>query len=242
MSYRSVVLGDGPEAYWRLGESSGVVAADETGNGHDGTYVNGPLLGEPGLVVADLDTSVGLNGLNEHVDVPAGLGVDAYTVELWFDLPVAVDKNSAPESLVNLNSSFDAVYLGDSTASFTNEIITIADGGGGRSAWTSDTASIPAGTHHLVAVWDGAKYDFTLDGVVLPTTVAGVPLLVPADNVEIGRRSNGDFYFEGLVDEVAIYAVALTAAQISNHYTVGLGASTWRERMAALYGFQQRSP
>ena len=58
-------------AYWRLGESSGNVAVDETGN-YNGTYVGTPTLGVDGLLVGDADTAVTFDGVNDYVemDVP----------------------------------------------------------------------------------------------------------------------------------------------------------------------------
>jgi hypothetical protein len=46
--YRSDVLADNPVGYWRLGETSGTTATDETANNHSGTYQNGVTLGAAG--------------------------------------------------------------------------------------------------------------------------------------------------------------------------------------------------
>jgi len=51
--YRATVLADTPLAYWRLGETTGTVAHDETGNGHDGTYIGGYTLGQTGALTGD---------------------------------------------------------------------------------------------------------------------------------------------------------------------------------------------
>jgi hypothetical protein len=48
MSYQGEVLVDSPVGYWRLGETSGTIANDETANNLDGTYVNAPTLGVAG--------------------------------------------------------------------------------------------------------------------------------------------------------------------------------------------------
>ena len=53
--YVDIVLADGPDAYWRLGESSGTVAT-ELVNGINGTYTGGVTLGWAGLV-AGTDTA-----------------------------------------------------------------------------------------------------------------------------------------------------------------------------------------
>ena len=54
-SYRQVVLDASPVSYWRLGETSGTSAADETG-ANPGTY-NNVLLGAPGALACDSNPS-----------------------------------------------------------------------------------------------------------------------------------------------------------------------------------------
>jgi hypothetical protein len=91
--YSSAVLEKGPVGYWRLGEQSGPIATDASGFGADGTYRGKPTLGQPGALVNDEDTAVGLNGpaSRDYVEIPdpathafsqptSGLGL---TVEVW---------------------------------------------------------------------------------------------------------------------------------------------------------------
>jgi hypothetical protein len=47
-TYQAAVTADSPSIYWRLGESSGTSAQDETSSGLTGTYLNGVALSEPG--------------------------------------------------------------------------------------------------------------------------------------------------------------------------------------------------
>jgi len=46
VSYVGEVVGGRAGAYYRLGESSGTVAADSSGNGGDGTIAGSPLMGK----------------------------------------------------------------------------------------------------------------------------------------------------------------------------------------------------
>jgi len=87
-AYRLVILAAKPVGYWRLGESSGAAAADETGNQHDGKYVGRPKLGEPGAISGDSNSSITLDG-KSYVEIPddpafsqptSGAGL---TVEVW---------------------------------------------------------------------------------------------------------------------------------------------------------------
>jgi RHS repeat-associated protein len=83
-AYRDMVVGDGPEAYWRLGESSTTIAGDQTG-AHNGTYAGGPALGHAGALISETDTSVGFDGVNDGVtavDQP-WRSTTGFTVESW---------------------------------------------------------------------------------------------------------------------------------------------------------------
>lgn len=64
-SYADAILADSPYAYYRLGESSGTVAADSSGNGRTGSFVNSPTLGVTGF--NDGDTGTTFNGTNQSV-------------------------------------------------------------------------------------------------------------------------------------------------------------------------------
>jgi hypothetical protein len=87
-AYRSAVLAMNPVAYWRLGETSGTTAVDETGNGHNGTYVGNPNLGQPGAIQGDPNTAVQFNGTN-YVEIPSSPNFsqpasnNGLSVEVW---------------------------------------------------------------------------------------------------------------------------------------------------------------
>src|SRR5215204_2208436 len=66
--YADNVLADSPASYWRLGESSGTVAADAAGN-NPGVYTGGVTLGVPGGLANDLNTSASFDGVNDSVAV-----------------------------------------------------------------------------------------------------------------------------------------------------------------------------
>jgi hypothetical protein len=87
--YQQLVLAAGPVAYWRLGEAAGAtVAADETGNKHDGRYHGTPRFGEPAALRGSRNGAVALDG-NTYIEMPddpafsqptSGQGL---SVELW---------------------------------------------------------------------------------------------------------------------------------------------------------------
>ncbi len=87
-AYRLLILAAKPAGYWRLGESSGVVAADETKNHHNAWYMSQPKMGAPGAISGDPNSSITLDG-KSYVEIPdhpafsqptSGAGL---TVEVW---------------------------------------------------------------------------------------------------------------------------------------------------------------
>jgi hypothetical protein len=72
--------------------------------------------------------------------------------------------------------------------------------------------------HHLVGTYDGANTCIHVDGVRLGCAAASKMYYQP-DQVAIGR--DGGFsgsYFNGSIDEVAIYGAALSPAQVQSHF------------------------
>lgn len=57
-TYAALVMASSPNAYWRLGETSGTIAIDTTGAGRNGTYSrNASLTTTAGLLVGDSNTA-----------------------------------------------------------------------------------------------------------------------------------------------------------------------------------------
>src|SRR5690242_2948822 len=71
LTYQAAVLKSKPVAYWRLGEARGPTARDATPQKHHGTYHGTPLLGQPGALLGDNDTSIRLDGKRSYVEIPS---------------------------------------------------------------------------------------------------------------------------------------------------------------------------
>jgi hypothetical protein len=90
-AYARAVLADAPVAYWRLGERRGPTAHDTTGHGHRARYVGAVGQDQPGVIAADPDRSIRLEGprTKAHVAGPDGEAFSVatsgrgLTVEVW---------------------------------------------------------------------------------------------------------------------------------------------------------------
>src|SRR5262245_61394462 len=86
--YRKGVLAKGPVGYWRLGESEGPTALDETANAHDGMYFGKPTFATPGAIYGDPDAAAQFNGTDgvvipNSVDFSQPTSGYGLTVEVW---------------------------------------------------------------------------------------------------------------------------------------------------------------
>ncbi|MEI6221600.1 MAG: LamG-like jellyroll fold domain-containing protein [bacterium] len=74
--------------------------------------------------------------------------------------------------------------------------------------------------YHLVGVYDGSEVIIYVDGTERSRTTISGALNTNANPVYIGA-TNGQKYFNGVIDEVSIYNRALSAAEINRHYLRG---------------------
>jgi hypothetical protein len=229
-TYAGTILGtSNVQGYWRLGETTGTTAVDQTGHAN-GTYLGTITKGTPGLLTGDADKAATLDDAQasrvEITSPPAP--TTAVTVEAW-----AQDTGSTDfyAKIAAKSNSVDAAPFADYCLSANS-----ADDGGPVGRWVMEadingthtvlytTDPVPAGRHHLVGTYDGTVMRLYLDGVE-----AAAPLFVTGtlgnrgQPLEIGRYSPNLALckFVGTVDEVAVYDRALTAAEVLDHYTLG---------------------
>jgi PKD repeat protein len=217
-TYSQTVLADSPLAYWRLGETSGTSAADASGNGRTGSYVGAPTLGAPGAL-SEANTAVGFNGSSQYVNVPyaAALNPAQFTVEGWAFI---TGGQGTYRSLVtsrdystNNARGFVIYAAADNTWQLWN------GAGAGWSIAYGPAVTLNQWTH-LVGTYDGTTMRLYVNGTLVASTAAGYvqntqrPLRIATGRTE----STPTFYLPGRVDEVAVYASALSEARVQAHF------------------------
>jgi hypothetical protein len=218
-AYRDAVLASNPVSYWRLGESSGVVAADEIG-ANPGSYTNSPTLSAIGAIWNDSDRAVSFDGVNDLVSVPHSSSLNATTgatVETWVKRtktgiwqPLVGKPLNGQSKLENyslwLNSSNKpTAFFGDGTT-----YVTVSTAGAIDSNW-----------HHVVATYDNATAKIYLDGTLSATKTSTVRLTANTDRLYMASTATGGYTLGGTLDEVAVYTSVLSASQIQSHFIQG---------------------
>jgi len=224
-NYTDTVKQDTPVGYWRLGESSGDTAKDEIG-ANDGAYLNGVTLGVPGAIATDTNTAVKFSSADgQKVDVPWSdvLNPPQFTVEVWARLTGDTGDYRSP-----LTSRADGPQRGYLFYAEPGNTWQFWSGKGDTSGW--DSIPGPAVNmnkwEYLVATYDGTTKRFYVNGVEVGSSTAA--FAVNDQNVlRFGggaTEGNGTYFFEGDVDEPAIYNKPLTPEQIVLHYLAGSAA------------------
>ncbi|WP_261779654.1 Calx-beta domain-containing protein [Microcystis aeruginosa] len=222
-SYLKTVLADIPLAYWRLDETSGTTVYDFSGNGYNGTYFGGVGLGNSAGI--NSGTSATFDGVNDYIDTPLSSNRQPLTIETWFKADVTTGERSIVDSDIAFQSGQSLIIgyqagtivppnQGDQTLDIEYH--------GNPNFYNSPFTVQPNTWYHAVSVFTPGKVELYVNGQFIGSqTYTQQPL--DGSNFRIGRHNSNDpQWFDGLIDEVAIYDYALTPSQIQNHYQTGL--------------------
>lgn len=225
--YAGEVLSIPPRAYWRLGEVSGTVAAEEMGVG-SGTYQNGVILGVPGALAGDSNTAVRLDGGNDRITVgdPADgsldLGEEDFTVEAWIK-PSANDERAIITKRSSLGPYWQVTVTDDSNHAGQLRA-NIFDGSVSLQAYSTRRVDDGAWRHVAVQFDRHFGIRFYVDGVAAGSAAGPVTGDVSNDGALILGKGPGYPEYKGELDEVALYLGVLSEATIADHHAVGRGS------------------
>ncbi len=222
-TYQEVVA-DSAASYWRLGETSGTSAVDARGV-VNGTYTNGVTLNQTGALSGDADKAASFDGVDDYVnvgDVYDFAGTASFSVEAWFKKDVnaastymrVVDKN-------NWNSPRNGWQLEIQPESEGADArkIGFSRWAGGSTNYAMSTTLTGTGTwYHVVGTYDGTNLRIYVNGVLEATTASSLSMPGNALPLRIGQSAAGYEFFDGTIDDVAIYSSALGASAIQEHY------------------------
>ncbi|NNJ79075.1 MAG: DNRLRE domain-containing protein, partial [Xanthomonadales bacterium] len=201
-----------PIAHWKFDETSGTTAVDSAG-GNDGTLA-GDASWAPGVLAGGLS----LDGAGDRVDVSGLVGSPtSLTITAWVNLASAGFNG---DEVVNLGNNVllrvDAVLQGGTYASYW-------DGSSYRQT-TSGQSLGGSGWRHIAYTFDDAadQQFLYIDGVEAGSSTFATSIsYTQASNTTIGAHPSSTSYnFNGQIDDLRIYNVALTAAEIAELATV----------------------
>lgn len=219
--YRSAVLADNPLFYYRLGESSGTTAYDEVAASSNGTYFNTPTLAQAGNISGDTDTSVLFEQANneyaETLTLSSETSLLPCTIECFIKLSGASDTYAGIVFYRNVNANASGLNIKESTLGKLGYHWGDLHWGYSGGPTLSDNT-----WYYVALVVESTKATFYVieeDGT-LTTAVNNVShsaLDCSGDGWQIASDPYGSRYFQGYLDEVAIYDQALSQSTLVAH-------------------------
>jgi concanavalin A-like lectin/glucanase superfamily protein/Ig-like domain-containing protein/immunoglobulin I-set domain protein len=249
--YPTTVLSQGPAGYWRLNETIQplpILNIGSVGAKGNGTYFDAIRGVKPGAIAGDPSGSaVGFSGIKDgnRVRVPFQSQwnpTGPLTVEFWAK-PAQTNSIECPAASVEFIEPAPPQFPPPQRNGwlFYQSDSTLANGSGwtfreydnaGPGLTNLTAASIDMGLdtnqwYHVVGVFDGTNISTYVNGILAassnfvntprPNTNSTIPLT-------FGARADGAagyFTYSGLIDEAAVYDVALSPARILAHYQAG---------------------
>jgi hypothetical protein len=224
--YAQTVLADDPVAYWRLDEISGTTARDFSGHGNAGTYIGGVHLAAAGAIANDPDTAAAFDGATGYIDggdTFAFAGSQPFSLEAWVRSQAMSgyggvfsreDTSGGPpsEGYLTFVSPGDGVYG-----------LQRLDGNNLTSVPSTSSAST-SHYDHVVATYDGTTMTLYVNGVAENMLTASFPIAGATNHFVVGAEAGGgEDFFDGALDEIAVYDHVLSAPRVNAHYLVGTG-------------------
>ncbi|MGO2806675.1 MAG: PKD domain-containing protein [Glutamicibacter arilaitensis] len=218
-AYGMAIYADQPSMYWRLDESSGNLAQDATLSGIDGTVLGEVSMGAEGAVEFGTGYGFGSNGAAVISKSPVS-NPNVFTAEAWFKTTTGSGGKiiGFGNSDSGLSSSYDRhVYMrDDGTLVFGTY--------SGAEFVVATTESYNDGQwHHVVSTLgpDGMKLyvDGGLKGANAQSTAENYTgyWRIGGDRLWSGASSQ---WFDGTIDEVAVYPRVLSAGEVDEHYSL----------------------
>ena len=228
-SYSAAVVADAPVSYWRLGETTGTAAADQR-SANPGSYAGAPALGAASLLATDsVNKAVTFDGTNDVVVVPDSNSLDlttGITLEAWIK-PGLLPPTGSFASLVTKPESYSLQFNGPRLE------FTVMQNGVRQRLQAPSGAIVSGQGFHVVATFDGTTQRLYINGIEsVNRALTGAATVTPRA-LAVGAWDAGSEFFNGVVDDVAVYNRALSAATVGSHFTAGRGVAPAAGRMVA---------
>jgi len=213
-------------SYWKLDETSGSTF-DDYYNGNDASCSTGYC---PDFDTGRVSGALDFNGTSDYLTVEDDDSLDwasdaSFTIELWAKFSNVSSKNKVMIGRDQIGGAH--WWLGAKKDSGTAVFqLKATDGSGG--SITGYTPINDDQWHHIVAVKDGSTNQNRLyvDGIEESsktyTYTAGFDATTTLGIGYMAYDGVPDYYYDGLLDELALYSGALSEVEIQQHYLNGL--------------------
>nr|WP_262387273.1 LamG-like jellyroll fold domain-containing protein [Streptomyces sp. TRM49041] len=233
--YRSVVLDSNPQSYWRLGESEGSVVRSEAPSrtGLNDALYRDVVLGSAPAVAGTTDTSATFNGTDSVIELPDSTlkGSAFVSVEMWFKTTEPGVLASLQDAEAGQRPTQYSPYLNvDTDGKLRGQFYTTEHGG--TKPIVSAQPVDDGAWHHVVLAGAATTQTLYLDGVKVGS-LTGTIQARDGQHAYIGSGWGNEgwmgvpadtYFFNGAIDDVAVYYHALDPGTVAEHYAARTAA------------------
>lgn len=224
-SYFAEVMADSPIGYWRLNDADQALIVDATGNNHGAGHNTLGGLGQTGALRGDDNKSIRFTP-NDYISVAHDSSLnygDVFTLEAWVKRGANGGSGHGIISKGGSGAGNGAGYIrinSDDTLHLLKATNTDMVG---------STRKIRADGHwhHVAATKNGPTVHLYIDGKDVTGSLSNDTCGNTAFDLTIGSDNPsgtpGEF-FNGWLDEVAVYTSALSAERVRTHFLAGIAA------------------
>ncbi len=201
-------------AYYDFSEGSGSFVRDTSANQYNGNTVSNPVWG-----TGKVGGGTTLNGSSQYVtsqDVDVATNI---TLEAWVN-PAASQTSKIISKATTTTDNQGTLQLAANVPSFS---VTV----GGTQFTATGTAIASSAWTHLVGTYDGTNVRLYVNGAAVTPTAATGALATNNLVWTFGRDANAaSGYFNGSLDEIKLFARALSANEVKAEYDAGMAGNT----------------
>ena len=208
-------------AAYSFDEGAGTTAADKSGNGNNGTLINGATWS----TTSKFGAAASFDGTNDRIDVIDSNSLDltsGMTLEAWVR-PTA-------------NSSYRTVVLKEVSGELAYSLYAADSDHGARSSgwvrvasashYADGTNTLPLNVYsHIAVTYNGSALVFYVNGVATRSTAVTGNIQISSMPLRIGGNTIWGEYFQGQIDEVRVYNRALSQSEIQIDMVTPVGGS-----------------
>ncbi|TXK36404.1 T9SS type A sorting domain-containing protein [Pontibacter qinzhouensis] len=196
--------------HWQA-EEDGALLFDNSNYGN-----NAIIHGNAQRVAGLLGQALSFNGTDQYASVASNSSLDiteAITLAAWIKPEKAITQYVLKKAISGITDGYELSLASNGQVFF--RINQVSSGDDFR---VSSTALHPTDGNtwmHVAATYDGSVAKIYIDGVEDNVMSFGTALATNSLNLAIGAESNGTRPLKGAIDDVRIYNIALSAADIS---------------------------
>lgn len=231
LDYSSTILADHPLAYWRLDETSGqALNLGSAGSALNGNYLSAAVRGQPGLLPNNPDKAFRATGNGADT---SGVMIPASNLLKVYNGPFSVEaivQKAAPfgSGFFNDRRIYDYITHGSDDGFLLDmsddNIRMVGTGPSPTNFFIAPFASSVGKTYDIVGTYNGSVASIYVNGVLL-ASAPFAPGTTYNGDAHIGVSAPGQGFnidFNGTMDEVSLYNVALTPDQVATHYAASV--------------------